>query len=347
MKAKFRLDGVYWSVLLLAPFIHWAERMLSMRSQGFLGFIGLAKEAVWGTAVAATDYTEAFSENITLTKERFDLKNLSGSYAEPDDAVGLDRVAGDIVVPGYPVILGMLLKSVFNTISQTTVLSGFLHRTDFITTTSEFSATAASQPYTLEIFRDVTSSHQYRGCVVNRLQMAIAPNAPLRVTASVIGQSAAQIAKTTATFPGSPLAPFTFDTCSVSIGGSGSARMENATVTIDNQLTGTPALNASALIARIRRSAAQIVTISGQFDFTDNTEYNDFVNQTERAMTLTMTKANSFQFVIEMPRVVYTAFPLGVPGKDRLVVSFEGKARYLTSSAVAISCQLTTTKSNF
>ncbi len=325
----------------------YSECVLANRAQGFLGFIGFAQEATWGTPVAATDYTEAFSENVTLTKERFDLKNLSGSYAEPDDAVGLDRVAGDISVPGYPTILGHMLKSVFNTVSGSTVLSGFLYRTDFITTTSEFSATAASQPYTLEIFRDVTSSNQYAGCIVNRLQMAIAPNAPLRLTASVIGKSAALIAKTTPTFTGSPLAPFTFDTCSVSIGGSASARLENATVTVDNLLTGTPALNASAQIARIRRSAAQIVTISGQFDFTDVAEYQDFVNQTERAVKLTMTKASSFQFVIEMPRMVYTAFPLGVPGKDRLVVSFEGKARYLTSSAVAVSCQLTTTRSNF
>ncbi len=325
----------------------YTEYVLANKAQGFLGFIGLAKEGTWGTAVAATDYTEAFSENVTLTKERFELKDISGSYAEPDDAVGLDRVAGDIVVPGYPTILGQLLKSTFNTVSGSTVLSGFLYRTDFITTTSEFSTTAATQPYTLEIFRDVTSSNQYAGCMVSRLQMAIAPNAPLRLTASWIGKSAGLISKTTPTFTGSPLAPFTFDTCSVSIGGSATARMESVDVTIDNQLSGTPALNASALISRIYRSSAQIVTISGQFYFADVAEYQDFVNQTERAIKLTMTKASSFQFVVEMPRVVYTAFPLGASGRDRLTVSFTGKARYLTSSAVAISCQLTTTKSNF
>jgi hypothetical protein len=333
--------------VLLGWLAGYAEQVLANRSQGFLGVIGFAKEGTWGTAVGATDYIDAFSENLSLSKDRFDLKNLSGSFAEPDDAVGLDRVAGEIVCSGYPTALGLMLKSAFNTVSGTTVLSGYLYRTDFITTTSEFSATAASQPYTLEIFRDVTSSQQYAGCIVNRLQMAIAPNAPLRLTASFVGQSAATIAKTQHTFPGSPLAPFTFDTCSASIGGAATARLENVTVTVDNLLTGTPALNASALIARIRRSAAQLVTISGQFDFTDGTEYNDFVNQTERAFKLTMTKANSFQFVIEMPRVVYTAFPLGIPGKDRLVVSFEGKARYLTSSALAISCQLTHTKSNW
>lgn len=334
-------------VLLFSVLLGYTEHVLASRSQGFLGFIGIAKESTWGTAVAATDYADAFSENLSLTKERFDLKNLSGTFAEPDDAVGLDRVAGEIVTSGYPTILGMLLKSAFYSESGTVIQSGALWRTDFITTTSEFSATAASQPYTLEIFRDVTSSHRYTGCIVNRLQMAIAPNAPLRLTASFIGQQASVIAKTTPTFPGSPLAPFTFDTCSASIGGAGTARLENVTISVDNLLSGTPALNASALIARIRRSAAQLVTISGQFDFTDNTEYNDFVAQTERAMKFTMTKASSFQFVVEMPRVVYTAFPLGIPGKDRLVVSFEGKARYLTSSALAISCQLTHTRSNW
>lgn len=325
----------------------YTEFVLANRAQGFLGFIGLAKEVTWGTAVAATDYSEAFSENVTLSKDRFDLKNMSGTYAAPDDAVGLDRVAGQIVVPGYPTVLGMLLKGALNTVSGTIVSSGLLYRTDFISTTSEFSSTAPSQPYTLEIFRDVTSSNQYAGCIVNQLQLKISPNLPLELTASFIGQSAGLIAKTTPTFTGSPLAPFTFDTCSASIGGSGNARLENATVTINNNLNGIPALNASALIARVRRSQQQMVEISGQFDFTDATEYQDFVNQTERAIKLTMTKANSFQFVVEMPRVVYTAFPLGVSGKDRLTVSFTGKARYLTSSGLAISCQLTTTRSNW
>mgnify|MGYP001587215441 CR=1 FL=1 len=333
--------------LFLCLLCGYAECVLANRAQGFLGFIGLAKETVWGTAVGATDYIEAFSENLVLTKDRFPLKNMFAVYAEPDDAVGLDRVAGDIVCAGYPRALGRMFKGVMNSTTGTTVLSGFLYTTRFISTQSEFSAVAPSQPYTFEVFRDVTSSHQYAGCVVQRLQLSAAPNEPLNLTASVIGKSAAMIAKTTPTFVGSPLAPFTFDTCSVSVGGTATARMESFRVTVDNMMEPIPALNASAQIARIRRRDSQSVTVEGVYDFTDFTEYNDFVNQTERAMKFTFTKANSFQFSIEMPRVVYTAFPTPVSGRERLTVAFAGKARYLTSSTLAVDFSLTDTNSTY
>src|SRR3990167_33008 len=334
---------------LINLFLRWAcgyaECVLANRAQGFLGFIGLAKESTWGTAVGATDYIEAFSESLNLSKDRFPLKNMFAVYAEPDDAVGLDRVAGDIVCAGYPRALGWLLKGVMNSTSGSTVLSGFLYTTRFISTQSEFSATAPSQPFTFEVFRDVTSSVQYAGCVVQRLQLALQPNAPLQLTASLIGKSAAVIAKTTQTFVGSPLAPFTFDTCSVSVGGAGTARMESVRVTVDNMMEPIPALNATATIARIRRRDSQSVTIEGTYDFTDITEYNDFVNQTERAMKFTLTKANSFQFVMEMPRVVYTAFPTPVSGRGRLTGAFAGEARDLTSSNLAVDFSLTDTNS--
>lgn len=332
---------------LFAALGAYAELVLANRSQGFLGFIGLAKEVTWGTAVAATDYIEAFSENLNLTKDRFPLKNMFAVYAEPDDAVGLDRVQGDITAAAYPTALGHFLKGALNNTTGTTVLSGFLFTTRFISTQSEFSATAPSQPFTFEVFRDVTSSVQYAGCVTQRLQLSAAPNDVLRMTASFIGRSAAVIAKTTPTFPGSPLAPFTFDTCSASVGGVANTRLEQFRVTIDNMCEGIPALNASALIARIRRRDSQSVTIEGTYDFTDITEYNDFVNQTERNMKFTFTKANSFMFSIEMPRVIYTAFPTPVTGRERMTVQFAGKARYQTSSGLALDCLLTTTKSNW
>ena len=326
----------------------YSEFVLANRAQGFLGFIGLAKEATWGTAVAATDYAEAFSESLTLAKDRYELKNIFGAAAEPDDAVGLDRVAGEIVVPGYPVILGAMLKGVMETTSITVIASGALWKTEFLTFNgTNFSTACPVTPYTFEIFRDVTSSHQYRGCALSRLQLSIAPNQPLRASGSYIGRSSVVIAKTTATFPGSPVLPFTFDTASVSVGGSANARMESFNLTIDNGFEGIPTLDGTSTIAYIRRRAPQTIRISGTYDFPDITEYNDFVNQTERAMNLTLTKANSFSLYIQIPRVVYNAFPMGIGGRERLTVNFEGTGRYHTGSAMALNIALTTTKSNF
>src|SRR3990167_9317758 len=102
----------------------WAEAALASRAQGTVGFFGLAKETSWGTAVAATDYAELMSENLSTSIDRFPTRNIFGAFYEPDDFAGARRTAGSTVMFGHPVSLGHLLKGAFNNISQSTILSG-------------------------------------------------------------------------------------------------------------------------------------------------------------------------------------------------------------------------------
>lgn len=325
----------------------YVARALALHAQGFLGYVGIAKESAFGTAVGATDYFEIMSESLSETIDRFPTRNAFGGFYEPDDYAGARRVAGNLVMFGHPVSLGHLLKAAMNTISGSPVLSGFLHLSRFISTKSEFAAGVAGQPYTLEVHRDVTSSHQYAGAVCNQLQLSLAPNQDLRVTCDWIAKSGLLIQKTSPTFPGSPTDPFTFETASLSIDGSATARFESFNMTINNNLDGILALNASTNIARIRRRSPQEVRFSGTLDFTDVAEYLDFKNQTERSLKLHLTRANSFSFLIDVPRFVYTTFPTGIPGRDRLTVGVAGMARYSTTSGLAVDLGLTTTKSNY
>lgn len=329
----------------------WLARLLPARvlhAQGFLGYFGLAKEVTWGTAVAATDFAEILRESVSASYDRFAIKNITAVYAEPDDVAGVQRIAGDVVLAAHALPMGHMLKAALNTVSGSVVLSGFLYTTAFGTTKSEFAQGVASQPYTLEFSRDVGSAFQYAGGVCSQLQFGLVPNQDLRMTASWIAKSVqlkSQLA--TPTFPTSPTFPFTFDTASFSVGGAGSARLEAFNLTINNNLEGIPALNNAAQIARIRRRDVQTVHISGTLNWEDVSEYLDFINQTERAMTLSLTKANSFQVVFDMPRVVYDTFPQDNSGRERQTVQFTGIARYLVSSQVALSVRLTNTKSDY
>jgi len=325
----------------------YVVRALALHAQGFLGYVGIGKESAFGTAVAATDYFEIMSESLSETIDRFPTRNAFGGFYDPDDFAGARRVAGNIVMFGHPVSIGHLLKAALNTISGSAISSGFLHLSRFISTKSEYAAGVAGQPYTLEVHRDVGSSHQYAGAICNQLQLSLAPNQDVRVTADWIAQNGGLIAKTTPTFPGSPTDPFTFETASLTIAGAATARWEAFNITVNNNLDGILALNASTNIIRVRRRGPQEVRISGTLDFTDVAEYLDFKNQTELAMRLNLTRANSFSLLIDIPRFVYTAFPTGIPGRDRLTVSVAGMARYSTTSALAVDFGLTTTKSNF
>lgn len=314
---------------------------------GFLGHVGFAQESSGGTPVAATDYIEALSENLTDTRDRFETRNIVGRMTEPDDEAGIRRVAGDIVFQAHPVTIGHFLKASLGTQSGTIVLSGFLWTNDFTPGQTDFDTVFPRQPFTFEINRDVTSAQQYSGVCCSKLELSVAPNQEVRCTTSWIGVSALNIAKTTPTYPGSPLRGFTFDTASLSVGGATNALFESFTFSIDNQFEGVPTLNNSTFIRTMRRTSAPMIRVSGNLAFENITEYTNFVSnpQTEQRFVCSVTRSDSFRMVIDVPRVVYSAFPLGMGGRGRQVVTFEGMGRYHVGSGMAVKIGLTTTKS--
>jgi hypothetical protein len=332
----------------LTALLLWAEAALASRSQGHLGFFGLGKETTFGTAVTVTDYMELLSENLSTGIDRFPTRNIFGGFYEPDDYAGMRRTAGGIVHAAHPVSVGHLLKAAFNNISQSVILSGSLWNLHFTGLKSEFADGVPLQPYTLEVNRNISSgSHRYAGALLNRLTLALAPNQDLRCTAEWIAKARSAIAASTFSFPGSSTDPFTFDTASVQIAGAANTRLEAFQMVIDNQLEGISVLNASSEIERIRAQGPQMIRISGTLDFVNNAEELDFVNQNERALIITMTRAQSFALHLEVPRFVYSSFPLGAGGRGRNVIAFDGMARYRTASLAAVRVMLTTTKSNY
>ena len=284
---------------------------------------------------------------MALAIDRFDIKNIGAIYTEPDDMSGIKRIAGDVSFPLFPEVALPFISGVLGNPVVTTVLSGFLHTNTYKTPTADYASGQPTMPLTFEVFRDVTSSFRYSGVVINTLQLEVAPNQEVRATAGVIGKGTSIIAKSAPTFVSSPVEPFAFDTCSLSIGGAGTALVESFTLNLDNQLDGIPALNATTDIAKIRRTGPQLVNISGTMDFANLTEYDNFINQTEQAFVLNFTRTSSFAMKITLPRVIYTAFPVSMGGRERLTVSFEGKCRYHTGSATAIEIAITTTSSAF
>lgn len=335
------------------PAFRWLEAYLQftgavLRGYGFSGHIGYAKETGWGsgTVVASGDYIEALSEDVQLSIERFGYKAIIGSLAEPDDATGIFRVQGGIRFAANPVWMLPFLKSCLHSV-VTTSTTGPLYAHAFQTTSggADFSTEVPNQPYSFEVFRDVGTSMRYTGCLVNALSFEYSPNGPVMCEAQLIGKDAEAIAKTTPTFITSPAKPFNFDTVSLSLGGAGTALIEALTVSINNNLEGIAALNLSNRIAKIRRNNHQMVEISGTLDFINNTEYEKFVQQTEQRMVVHVTRASSFALTLDMPRVVYTAFPVGIPGRERITVDFAGKAFVHQGSGLALKATLTSVQS--
>ena len=314
------------------------------------GYIGFAKETTWGTAVAPANYSEGISESLITNFDRFSNINIvGGRYYEAEDNAGTQRNAGDVVVPVNPEVLGFFLRGGLGIYTQSTVLSGFLHTAEFIPNGpgSEFSLASPNPPYTFEIFRDTTSAYRYAGVNVGRMEFSMQPNQELRLSMGVFGKSVAWVAKSTATFPGSPIKPFLSHEASLSIDGAGTALIEALTISYDSQLEGIAALNATQEIAKIRRTGPQLVRVSGTLDFETDAEWNKFKNQSAQAFSVNFLKPGSFSLLFTLPKVVYTAFPIGAAGRDRITVGFEGMGQTLGVSSAALIIKLTTVKSGW
>lgn len=309
---------------------------------GMNGYMGMGKETTWGTAVTAGSFLEMMSEGLTVAIDRFDTRNIFNSLSEPDDTTGLIRVEGETVIPGNPESIGLLLNAALGATATTSVGAG-LHAHVFQARSSDVSSLTPLQPYTVEIFRDVTSAQQYAGCVAGQLTLACQPNQDLRATVNWLGKSTlnkSRVAAASVLFPTTPGQPFTWDTTSISIGGTATDLLESFTLEVNNNLEAVSALNASTAVARFQRANPVQIMLSGQMSFTNLDAYMDFLNQTERAFLINFTKANSFSMLISLPRCVYTAYPLGAAGRNRLTVSFEAKARVPVGSTSAIAVTL-------
>lgn len=316
---------------------------------GFAGHVGVARETTWGTpvAVASGDFIEALSENLTLVIDRFDTRNIVGRYSEPDDTPGLRRVEGEIVAMGHPHYLGYFLRGATQLQSITVALSGFLWTHRYETPTSDVSTLAPNHSMTYEIHRDVTSAFRIAGAVTNRITFAVQPNQDLRTTMSIIAKTTSIVAKSTPTYTGSSIDPFTFESASISVAGGSTPYVEALTITLDNQLVAVNALANTNEIVSIKRNGPQLTQVQGTLTFENLTDYERFRAQTEFAFAANFTRADSFNLTFRFPRIVYTAFPTTQPGRERLTVQFEGKARYHAGSATAYWIDLTNTKSNY
>lgn len=317
-----------------------------MPGYGVAGHFGIGKESTWGTAVAAVRYAPIMTENFTPQLDRFDLANVVGRFSEPDDMAGLFRLQGSINLAADPTIAGDFLRAALGVASLATTSSPTMIHT-FTLGNSDWSTTAPFPAYTIELFRDVGSSQQMDGCELTNLEITGAPNEPVMLNSEWLARAYRNIARTTPTFPSSPAQPFAFDTASLSVGGSASAEWERFSVQIQNPMEAIGTLANTTFIGKIRRSNAQLIRISGQLGFENITELLNFQNQTEQRFFVNYFRAASFALLIDLPRVVYTTYPLGMNGRGRQIVGVEGIARYHSGSANAIKVTLTNIQSAY
>lgn len=305
-----------------------------MSGIGVFGHLGYNVESSYDTFKAASYFVEGLSESMAFKIDRFDIKNIFGKGSEPDDMTGLRRVEGDISFAGYPKPLGYMLLAALGT-ETVVATAGSLGVVKFRQATSDYDPVRPLPSLSWEINRDVTSAFLISGCMLNKLTLACQPNQDLRVTANFIGKTMVLGDKTVAssiTFPSTPSFPFAFDQSSIQIYGAASAIFESFELTIDNQFDPVAVLNNSNKISRVFRKGPPMVRLSATMQFSDLTEFGNFQQQSEFAVSANFTRGTSFGLLLNFPRVVFSEFPVNIGGRERILVKANMIARYDSSS---------------
>jgi len=318
---------------------------------GMQGHLGIGFQSSYGTAmVTSYHYFPLISESLVETVPELVSEGMRSRLDEGNNFVGFKEIAGDIVIEAHPILLGKLVKAWCHITSYvpTAVASHYTH--EFMPAPVDFDAMAAVPPMTLEIYRDAGSAHQYYDCLLNTLTLEIAHGAIVKATAGIIGGNAGKVVKTAPTYlTGSE---WTWDQASIQIGGVAVDEASTMTITLTNNLAAKGTLNGTKYANRIKRDGYRTVEIAGTMLFIDDTEFDLYRAQTKQAFVVNVagqacSSGYNTAILIDMPEVIYTAFPPNIAGPGQIEAAFTGKAKYCVGSATAVKFTLTNTLATY
>lgn len=314
---------------------------------GIGGYLSLSKQTSGGTATTNRVYIPFVSESLTENKEQLFSENLTGKFDQPKAEEGINNVTGDIVFEPHPIYLGHFLRAAVAAPTSTLATSAYVH--EFLPAQADYDSTLALLPYTIEVYKSVGDAYRIVDGQIHTLAIEMQAGAIVRATAGVHGRAYSQVTKQTPSYINAD--PYTWNEASINIGGSANNELQSATVTLANPIEGVPLLNGSKNEGKIKRSGFRTVNITGDQDFSSETEQEKFSAQTRQRFLITVTgKAiggSAEILTIDCPDVNYSTYAYPIGGAGRIVASYDGNAEYDTTSSYAVRYTLTNTQATY
>jgi len=222
--------------------------------------------------------------------------------------------------------------------------------------TSRWSAACDVPPFTLEVWRDDTDdtpyAQQYSGIAVasGQLEFSVSTQIP-KLTLNVVGKGMTQAARTTPAFGITP--SYTTWDAVITIDQAANTDLEGITIGIDNHLTPRHTLSGTRDATKIVRTEKRDVTIDLSVLWNDNTEFNAFLNQTQRPFVVKFTHATAiacghkYTMTWSVPAFKYAAFAPLMGDLGPIVAEAKGIADNDLSSGYTIQCVIENTYPDF
>jgi hypothetical protein len=171
------------------------------------------------------------------------------------------------------------------------------------------------------------------------MELNIANGEFLTANFSFVGGSFQQIADKASSYPADK--EFTWDTTSMQIATAAISDIMKLNVKLDNSLVAKHTLNNSLFPSRIKRSGFRTLTVGGTLLFSNQDEYQQYLAQSERNITVSFVNSASDKIELIIPLMRYTEFKPVSAGPGEIEVAFTGKGIWSATSATLFQINLT------
>lgn len=299
--------------------------------------IGLCFQNSFGTNLTNSVYwIPMLNEDVGVGKPPLISQTMRGIFEEGEHYEGANMVDGSINVEINPITIGALFKAMMG--APSTSGSGkYTHV--FKPAATDWDNKSAKPPFTAPIiFGDTGSGYQFYDLNIATMELVISNGEFLTANFGVIGGSYVKGVTGTPSYPTDD--EFTWNTTSISIAGAGNDDVQSLTITLDDSIEAKHTMNNSLFPSRVKRNGFRTLNISGTILFDDHTEYEAFLAQSERNLTVTFTNSSSDVIEMIVPLARYTEFkPMG-SGAGEQEVSFSSKGVYSVTSATLLQITL-------
>jgi hypothetical protein len=259
---------------------------------GMNSWVGFGQESSFGTAVTPTEYIEIESETLMKEVQRIEAMSILRRGTVDNKIIsGAVQVGGEV---SFPVQFDGWLLLAYQAFGSYTTSQPDVTNAPTAYKHSFTLADVLPAALTFEVFRDTTQfttepskSFVYSGCKISKMEFACAVNEVLKCSMSVMGRNEARASRSTATpsFSNSEYAVFT--EAIVSYNGN-DVEASNFSISLENNLAYRYKLG-SAYTREPSPDSKLMATGSFDMEFQSWDQYDDFVNTTERALTVTFT----------------------------------------------------------
>lgn len=281
-------------------------------SQGSRTQLAYVSESTYGTTPATPAMVSLpfVTHSVDLTKTRVQSAEITPDRMPRIDRHGQRTVTGDISVEMRPADYDFLLEdALFGSFSSNVLNTG--------TTVSSFTLEDGAL--------DITQYRAFTGCMVNTMQMSIAPNQMTTATFGIIGKNMTQStspldASLTAASNNEPFDSFSG---AISEGGSTIAYVNTIDFTLNNNLNPTFALGAVAT----PQMEFGMSTLEGTMTvfYQDAALITKFLNETESSLSIVLDdRVAGLNYTFLMPRIKINgaAVPVASPASRLLTIPF-------------------------